>query len=111
MTDDQGAVSGRLRAGAVLAAVVVFLLVLRLHPGGPLVGRWIDDLGQLAAAAVAAATAGWRSRHCPPGAARSWLLLAAATASWALGEAAWSYYELLASRQTPFPSVADAGFL
>ncbi|WP_295701092.1 GGDEF domain-containing protein [Lapillicoccus sp.] len=33
------------------------------------------------------------------------------TASWALGEAAWSYYELIAGRQTPFPSFADAGYL
>jgi hypothetical protein len=39
------------------------------------------------------------------------LLLAAATGCWALGEGAWSYYELLAGRETPFPSVADAGFL
>lgn len=111
MADERRRVGGRLLTAAVLAAVVLFLLVLRLHPGGALAGRWIDDLGQLAAAAVAAVTAGWRSRHCPPSAVHSWLLLGAATASWALGEAAWSYYELLASRQTPFPSVADAGFL
>ena len=101
----------RMRAAVVVAAVLVFLVVLRLHPGGDLVGRWIDDLGQLFAAAVAALAAAWRSRHSSTRAARCWLLLSAATGSWALGEAAWSYYELLASRQTPFPSVADAGFL
>ena len=111
MTDDGRVAVGRLRAGAVLAAVVLFLVVLRLHPGGPLVGRWIDDVGEMLAAMVAAGAAWWRSRHCAPAAARPWLLLAAATASWGLGEGAWSYYELVASRQTPFPSVADAGFL
>jgi len=41
----------------------------------------------------------------------SWLLLALATGSWAGGEAAWSYFELFGGRQTPFPSVADAGYL
>ena len=43
--------------------------------------------------------------------ARSWLLLSAATGSWALGECAWSYFELLARRETPFPSIADIGYL
>jgi diguanylate cyclase (GGDEF)-like protein len=94
-----------------LVAVVLFLVVVRLPPGGLVVGRAIDDVGQLLAAALATVAAGWRSRHSPRRAARAWLLLAMATGSWALGEGAWSYYELLASRQTPFPSVADAGFL
>ncbi len=110
MTPDRPS-AGRLYAAAVLAAVVAFLVVLHFHPGGPLVGRWIDDLGELVAAMIAAGAAWWRSRHCSPEAVRPWLLLAAATGSWGLGEAVWSYYELLASRQTPFPSLADAGFL
>jgi diguanylate cyclase (GGDEF)-like protein len=37
--------------------------------------------------------------------------MSVATGAWALGEALWSYYELVARRQTPFPSLADAGFL
>lgn len=96
---------------AVLLAVVTFSLVLRLQPGGPSVARAVDDVGQLLAAVVAAVTCAWRARRCEGRAARSWLLLAAATGSWAGGELAWSYYELLAGRQTPFPSIADAGFL
>ena len=95
----------------VLIAVAAFVIVVRLHPGGIRVGRAVDDLGQLLAAAVASVAAGWRSRHSTRRAARSWLLLAAATGSWALGEVAWSYFELVAGRQTPFPSVADAGYL
>ncbi len=94
-----------------LACVAAFLVVVRWNPGGPTVARGCDDLGQLLAAAIATVAAGWRSRHSAPRAARVWLLLAAATGSWALGEGAWSYYELLADRATPFPSVADAGFL
>lgn len=37
--------------------------------------------------------------------------MAAATGSWAAGETAWSYYELISGRETPFPSVADVGYL
>jgi len=95
----------------VLIAVTAFLVLVHLHPGGILVGRAIDDLGQLVAAAVAAGAAAWRSRRSSPRAARSWLLLSAATGSWALGECAWSYFELLARRETPFPSIADIGYL
>ena len=37
---------------------------------------------------------------CPP-----------AAASWDAGQAVWSWYELVAGLDTPFPSVADVGFL
>jgi diguanylate cyclase (GGDEF)-like protein len=95
----------------MLVAVVVFVVLVRVDPGAPRVGRAIDDVGQLMAAAVAAVATGWRARRSTGRVARSWLLLSAATGSWALGEVAWSYFELLAGRETPFPSVADAGFL
>jgi hypothetical protein len=45
-----------------VASVVVFLVVVRVHPGGARAGRAVDDLGQLVAAA-AASLAGWRWRH------------------------------------------------
>jgi diguanylate cyclase len=96
---------------SVLVAGVLLAVLLRLHMYRPRTAREIDDLGQLLAAALACVGTGWRSRRSPSGAGRSWLLLAAATGSWAVGEGIWSYYELLAGRQTPFPSFADAGFL
>lgn len=96
---------------AVLLAVLVFALLVRLQPGGPHAARAVDDLSQLAAAAIAAAGCGWRARRSAGWAAWSWWLLAAGTGSWAAGEAVWSYYELASSRETPFPSLADAGFL
>ncbi|MDQ2755498.1 MAG: GGDEF domain-containing protein [Actinomycetota bacterium] len=95
----------------LVVAVMVFVLLVRLQPGGPQLGRALDDLGQLLAAAVAAVSCGWRARRSAGRAARSWWWLAAGTGAWALGESAWSYYELSADRQTPFPSLADAGFL
>ncbi|MEO7058865.1 MAG: GGDEF domain-containing protein [Lapillicoccus sp.] len=68
-------------------------------------------MGQLLAAAVAAVCCGFRAGRSAGRAATSWWWLAAGTASWALGEVVWSYYELVADQQTPFPSLADAGFL
>jgi diguanylate cyclase (GGDEF)-like protein len=95
----------------VLAVVVLFALYLRVQPFGPSQARAVDDLGQLAAAAAASAAALWRSRRSSSRQSVCWLLMAAATGSWAVGEGLWSYYELLASRATPFPSLADGGFL
>ena len=94
----------------VALAVGVFLILLRFHVGGTRAARAIDDLGEMFAAAAASAAAGYRSRRTAH-AARSWALMSAGTGAWALGQALWSYYELLDNRQTPFPSLADAGFL
>jgi diguanylate cyclase (GGDEF)-like protein len=91
--------------------VLAFVVAVRRAPEGSQLQRAVDDLGLLLAAATAAVACGWRARRSSRRVARPWWLLAAATGSWALGEAAWSYYELLADRETPFPSAADAGFL
>ena len=88
-----------------------FLVVLIVKPGGTHDTRTIDDLGELAAAAIAAAAGGWRASRLTGRARLSWAFLAAGCAAWAVGEALWSYYELLLGRDTPFPSWADAGFL
>ena len=94
----------------VALAVVVFLFLLRIDLGGTRVARAVDDLGEMLAAAIACLAAGRRARRTNS-AARSWVLLSIGTGAWAAGQAVWSYYELLANRQTPFPSMADAGFL
>jgi len=97
-----------------LLAGAAFLVSVRWHPGGPLVGRAIDDTGQLAAAAVASWCTGLRARAAQrtgSPAALAWALWSVGTGCWALGELAWCWFELIAGRQTPFPSIADAGFL
>jgi len=50
------------------------------------------------------------ARRAPVGRA-TWVLLAASSFAWAVGEALWSYYDLVDGTQIPFPSLADAGFL
>jgi len=94
---------------AVLASA--FLAVLIVKPGGAHQTRTIDDLGELAAAAIAAAAGGWRASRLSGRARLSWAFLGAGSAAWAVGEGLWSYYELISGRDTPFPSWADAGFL
>jgi hypothetical protein len=42
---------------------------------------------------------------------RAWALLAASAGSWAVGQATWVWYEHLARRELPFPSLADLGYL
>ena len=42
---------------------------------------------------------------------RAWLSVGAGCAGWAAGQAFWTVHELGLHRPTPFPSLADAGFL
>ena len=90
---------------------VAFLAVLVIKPGGAHLTRTVDDLAELAAAVVAAVAGGWRASRLTGRARLSWAFLGAGSAAWAVGEALWSYYELLLGQDTPFPSWADAGFL
>ncbi len=41
----------------------------------------------------------------------AWRLLGAAMALWSLGEILWSYYEVVAGDEVPFPSIADVAYL
>src|SRR4051794_10627038 len=94
---------------AVLLAV--YLADLTLRPGGVDLTRSIDDIAEMLAAAVAAVAALWRGLHSRGRTRTSWLLIAGGTGGWAVGEAIWTYYEVLIGRETPFPSLADVGFL
>ncbi len=109
--------SGRRGTGWVRATVVAVALgavfgavLLALPADGLLTVAW-DDLSQLVAPVVAAVLC-LRTAHLARGTDRRlWGFLAAATASWAAGQAVWSAYEVLGRTEAPFPSVADVGFL
>src|SRR4051812_3058713 len=91
--------------------VVVFVGDLVVRPGGVHLTRTIDDIAEMLAAGIGAGAGFWRAAHTRHRSRASWGLIAAGCAGWAVGEAIWCYYELLAGRDTPFPSFADAGFL
>ena len=94
-----------------MTLLAAFVVDLRVQPGGPVVTRAVDDLVQLFAAALASGAAFWRTFRCAGRARTSWLLISVGAGFWALGETVWSYYEVLAHTDTPFPSVADVGYL
>jgi diguanylate cyclase (GGDEF)-like protein len=98
------------RAAIAVAAGVLagFLLATHLLPSG--VALVVSNLAQLLAAGAAAATTAAHARRCSPGRLQvAWLLLACSCASWCVGQAYWTW--LCARGASPFPSLADAGFL
>jgi hypothetical protein len=95
-------------AFALLA--VLFLLWMIVVIGGPHLTDAVDDLGELAAALVAAAACALAATRLTSGRA-CWILLGASALAWGAGEAAWSYYDLISGVAVPFPSLADVGFL
>jgi diguanylate cyclase len=98
-------------AGTALIGIAVLLVAAMVHGLGSAGFQAADDLAQMAAAGCAAAAA-YSTGICSSGRLRwSWISTGTGCFMWALGEAAWCYYELLAGRETPFPSLADAGFL
>jgi diguanylate cyclase (GGDEF)-like protein len=98
----------------VLVAAVLLMAIaaaVRLHFGENSFARGADDIVQAVAAFTASGFAVWRARQSHGRFRLSWALLAAGTGSWAMGQTIWSYYEVISTRATPFPSYADIGFL
>jgi diguanylate cyclase len=97
----------------ILVALALVTVGLTLHSGAG--GQWgliiVDDLAQLCAAAGAAVTTAFAASRCTGRMRRGWSAISIGTGSWALGQTIWCVYELLLRRETPFPSVADVGFL
>jgi diguanylate cyclase (GGDEF)-like protein len=100
-------------AAVAVAAVIllVSVLVLAAGVGTPWFQRAYGDLIEVVVAAGAAATAASAAASRTGRTRLMWLFVAIASASWAAGEAVWSWYELASGIDTPFPSLADIGFL
>ena len=98
-----------------LIAVGVFVtVVLFLDSSGVLAPRGevvVDNMAQLfggGAATVLCARTARRSR----GAERSWRwLMAAGMGGWTVGQAFWSWYQIVSDTPLPSPSMADVGYL
>lgn len=92
--------------------LIAFFLTWTLESwGGATLTTAFDDFGEMVAAVIATVACGWAALAAAGRVRRGWTLMALATGSWAAGEAVWSYYEVIAGHKTPFPSLADAGFL
>ncbi len=106
--------------------------------GGTSLVRAMDDLVQLVYAAVASAccavaavraSPARRTHHRTPSSSTArvigrghahgtrhaeqlaWISLGVGLASWAAGQAVWSWYQVVLGDETPFPSLADLGYL
>jgi len=91
-----------------VASVVGFLVLTHALPGGA--AALASDLVQLAAAAAAAVTTALHARRCPPGRLRAaWAAVSGGCAAWCAGQGWWAW--LSVQGESPFPSLADAGFL
>src|SRR5229473_3587043 len=94
-----------------LAAAVAFLIWTAFRVGGDRSTIAVDDIGEGVASAVAAISLAVAARRSSGRLRIAWALIAAGAASWTIGEAIWSWYEVFQGIAVPFPSAADAGFL
>jgi diguanylate cyclase len=101
----------RLVLGLALGAGLAFLVFLLVRPVGDEQVKLTANLAQLLAPSLAAASCAWAAASGSGRARRAWALLAGSAASWAVGQATWVWYEHLARRELPFPSLADVGYL
>jgi diguanylate cyclase (GGDEF)-like protein len=94
--------------GAVLA---VTALVLLTPLGSERTDGAVANAVELALAATACAATAVRARACTGRRRLSWAAASVGCGGWAVGQALWTWYEQVAGREVPFPSLADAGFL
>jgi diguanylate cyclase (GGDEF)-like protein len=95
-------------AGVVSAS---FLAWLAAGVSGTATVQRVDDLSTTLAPLLAAGACLWAAWRATGLIRRGWALLGASAASWGAGQGIWSWYELVAHREIPFPSFADLGFL
>jgi diguanylate cyclase (GGDEF)-like protein len=101
-----------LRARWVLGALTGLLLLVVVgtyvtHN----VDRTFSDLGETAVALLAAVNCALAASSASGRLRLAWGGLAMATLFWAVGQAVWSWYELIVHVETPFPGLADVGYL
>ncbi|RKS79901.1 diguanylate cyclase (GGDEF)-like protein [Motilibacter peucedani] len=96
----------------LLLAVLATVAVVGTGADGADARRWTVDLAEVALAFLAARTCAGRARHGATTTERwGWRMLSLGCASWGCGQGLWSWFELALGHETPFPSLADAGFL
>ncbi|MDP8975371.1 MAG: EAL domain-containing protein [Actinomycetota bacterium] len=91
-------------------SLALFATWLLAGPGTPWVDRVVSDLSFV----VFPVAAGWsclRAAHRGGPGARAWRFMAAAVFTWAFGGAVWCFYELVLRRYSPFPTLAEVGYL
>ncbi len=95
-------------AGGVLLAFVLFLTLV---PADDRIRLVVNNLVQMLSAIGAGLVCAFVAWRGSPRRRAGWLAMAVALVGWGLGQTYWSWSEIVARRETPFPSFADLGFL
>src|SRR5438874_2874350 len=96
---------------AVLVISVAYALVLRNVYFGDRAVTALDDIGEAVAAGLASAACAWAASRAAGKDRLGWTLMSVSAGLWAAGEVVWSIYEVGLNVATPYPSLADVGFL
>lgn len=100
---------------ALVIAIVVILAAFFLATQSPALPQawrvWIVDLAWMAGAALAGARSLLTASRSQGDDRVAFLLFGLGSLSWAFGMVIWNYHELWRGQLTPFPSLADIGFL
>jgi diguanylate cyclase (GGDEF)-like protein len=107
-----GARTGRAALVALAIGASVYLAFLVIAPGSPRTVTVVNDLGQMIVPLFIATPVLIAAGRRSTGRLRtSWFLLAGAALSWGLGQAVWSWFEVVLDEPVPYPGFADVGFL
>jgi diguanylate cyclase (GGDEF)-like protein len=93
------------------ALVVAFALCLQFKVGGAGGAAALDDVGEGVAALVASAACLYAAGATRGRARAAWAWIAASALAWTVGESLWCWYTYADGIASPFPSLADAGFV
>jgi signal transduction histidine kinase len=96
---------------AVLVVSIAYAVVVRNVLLGGRGTTAFDDIGEAVAAAAAAAACAWAATQASGRDRLAWSLMGISAGLWGAGEIVWSIYEVGLNVQTPYPSLADVGFL
>src|SRR5688572_15451597 len=104
--------SPRAAVGALVVGTVLYFAYLAIAPGSPSSVTAVNDIGQTVVPLLIAAPALFAAGRRSSGRQRtSWYLLAAASVSWGLGQAVWTWFEVVLDEIVPYPGLADVGYL
>ncbi len=98
-------------AAAVAIASVAYAVIVHQVLFGQRAVTALDDIGEAVAAGIASAACGWAATRASGKDRLGWTLMGISAGLWAAGEVVWSIYEVGLNVPTPYPSLADAGFL
>src|SRR6266581_392378 len=98
-------------ATATAIASVAYALILRNVYFGDSAVTALDDIGEAVAAGLASAACAWAASRATGRDRLGWTLMGVSAGLWAAGEIVWSIYEVGLNVATPYPSLADVGFL